>query len=157
MAAGAWFWRYGSQCEDPISNYQIALMWSLTTLTTVGYGDVCPHEDSPGELVVAIIAMLIGSMFFSVVITNITELTSKFDAAQRNVKERMQEVNAFVRSSHMPPALQRALSGFFSFKMGSGIVFGDEAMMAKLSPPLRHAVLRHPPECLDDGGNVRRP
>lgn len=144
-ATDNWLWRYGSQCERPWSNYQIALMWSLTTLTTVGYGDVCPHEDSPLELLVAIVVMLLGSTIFAVVISNFTELMSKFSMHQKVVKDKMHEVDAFVRSAGLERNLASALHGFFSYKMSSSVshILGDNSVMSKLSPPLRHAVLRN--------------
>ena len=145
-AASNWFWRYGSQCERPWANYQIALMWSLTTLTTVGYGDVCPDENSPAELLVAIVVMLLGSTIFAVVISNFTELMSKFNMHQKVVKDKMHEVDAFVRSAGLDREIASEIHGFFSYKMSSSvshILDGQNSVMSKLSPPLRHAVLRN--------------
>ena len=35
-----WVIAYGLELNDPLSNYITAMMWSIQTMTTVGYGDV---------------------------------------------------------------------------------------------------------------------
>jgi voltage-gated potassium channel Kch len=35
-----WVIAHGLELNDPLSNYITAMMWSIQTMTTVGYGDV---------------------------------------------------------------------------------------------------------------------
>lgn len=55
----------------------ISAYYSLTTITTVGYGDFYPQNDE--ERAMAIFLMLVGVTFFSYVMGNFTELLTSYD------------------------------------------------------------------------------
>ncbi len=50
-------------CPDTSLRYITALYWSVTTMATVGYGDVVAY--SVREKVVATVSMLLGASFFA--------------------------------------------------------------------------------------------
>ena len=47
----------------------MSLYWSLTTLSTVGYGDVTPSTDE--EKVLSMIVMIFGSVLYATIIGNV--------------------------------------------------------------------------------------
>ena len=61
-SAGGFDWSTASVTEQ----YLLTLYWSVTTVTTVGYGDVLPA--SHGERIYVIAAMLVGGAFHGAVI-----------------------------------------------------------------------------------------
>ncbi len=51
----------------------MSLYWSLTTLSTVGYGDVTPSTDE--EKVLSMIVMIFGSVLYATIIGNVANCT----------------------------------------------------------------------------------
>lgn len=62
--------------QGPIDDYGTALWWAITTMTTVGYGDVVPV--TPEGKGVAVVLMLVGIAFFSWVTANVAAFLVEF-------------------------------------------------------------------------------
>jgi voltage-gated potassium channel len=56
--------------HSEFDNVWVGLWWAVQTVTTVGYGDVVPHQ--PGGRVVAAALMLVGIAFLTVITAMIT-------------------------------------------------------------------------------------
>ena len=54
-----------------------SLYWALTTLTTVGYGDITPQNDA--ERIYASCALMIGGFVFGMMISNVSALVLSLD------------------------------------------------------------------------------
>ena len=54
--------------------YTTSLYWSLSTLSTVGYGDITPGTDE--EKVLSMIVMIFGSVLYATIIGNIANCAS---------------------------------------------------------------------------------
>jgi len=59
------------------SQYLAALYWAMTTMTTVGYGDITPGSD--GERGYAILAMVVGGSFYGYVVGSICAIVANND------------------------------------------------------------------------------
>jgi hypothetical protein len=64
--------------------YLYASYWSLTTMITVGYGDISPKSDL--EIIVSSLAMLFGCGFFAYAINSIGLIVEKFDLKHKNLR-----------------------------------------------------------------------
>jgi len=71
---------------DVLSNYIHSMYWAITTLTTVGYGDVTPH-DNIGK-VYTMMVMIIGVGMYGFIIGNISSLLVKVDAYRENKEKK---------------------------------------------------------------------
>lgn len=58
----SWMKRYGVSNEDWIIKYISAIYFSVTTMTTIGYGDITPKTQI--ELLFSIFAMVLASGIF---------------------------------------------------------------------------------------------
>ncbi|MCB0587961.1 MAG: ion transporter, partial [Phaeodactylibacter sp.] len=102
------------QPTDDVSRYIDALYWSVTTITTVGYGDITPITRL--EKIYAISAMLMGLGFYGFLIGNITRLLSKKDPAREHYLDNMEKLAVAVKYRSLPPGLQRRIHSFYSYK-----------------------------------------
>ena len=54
-----------------------ALYWSITTMATVGYGDIKPQTSS--ERIVAILIMIVGAGVYAIIINDVGHLVSSYN------------------------------------------------------------------------------
>jgi hypothetical protein len=64
--------------------YLYSWYWSLTTMITVGYGDISPKNDI--EVAIASLAMLFGCGFFAYAISSIGIIVEKFSMQKKNLR-----------------------------------------------------------------------
>ena len=91
--------------HDKGSEYIAALYWSVTTMTTVGYGDVIPQNDT--ERFYALMSMVVGGGFYGYIIASMASLVSTFDVNQNLYYEKMDTVVAYMRQRNFPGELFR--------------------------------------------------
>lgn len=66
------------------------MYWAMSTLTTVGYGDVTPQNDA--EKMVSMIAMVVGVTVFAYFMGNTASLISAGNATEAAVAQRLAQV-----------------------------------------------------------------
>merc|ERR1739848_726547 len=92
---GAFDRYFGVEVEVPtIRRYMAALYWSMTTLSTVGYGDITPKSD--GERAYAMLAMVVGGAFYGYIVGSVTSIISDTDLNTRAYFEQMDLVQSWV-------------------------------------------------------------
>ena len=86
-------WRTIMQIQDaPVSRkYVAALYWTVTTLTTVGYGDIVPATSA--ERVIACVVMILGGMAFGYIIGNMSALVSRINIREAALEEKAESVS----------------------------------------------------------------
>ena len=121
--------------------YVIALYWSLTTMTTIGYGDFGPSTLE--EIVFVLFAEVIGLSFFAVLldqINNLNEVLGRQEAESNTIKN---DVIGFMKNSQVPPKLIDQTIAFLNFKAtsNSGSTIGEyDERFALLSQPLKRRI-----------------
>eukprot|EP00930_Biecheleria_cincta_P028922 TRINITY_DN2012_c1_g3_i1.p1 TRINITY_DN2012_c1_g3~~TRINITY_DN2012_c1_g3_i1.p1 ORF type:complete len:720 (+),score=153.92 TRINITY_DN2012_c1_g3_i1:47-2161(+) len=124
--------------DDPAKDqrYLAALYWAVTTLTTVGYGDIIPKTDS--ERMYAMLAMMIGSAFYGYIIGCITSVITDADIERRTFNERMEVVQAWLDfHERMPAILRRRIRRHFKEHFRDKPVADDATIVSDLSGMLR--------------------
>ena len=79
----------------------------MTTLTTVGYGDISPFTNS--ERVFAIALMGIGVGFYSYMIGNLSNIIAQEDLNNSNLKSRISALNEFSKAAKLPEWLRNRI------------------------------------------------
>ncbi len=80
--------------------YLQALYWCITTLTTVGYGDIIPLTNE--QRVYTIVVMILGVGMYGYVIGNVANLLSNIDRAKSHYLTNMERLSTFLKYRHIP-------------------------------------------------------
>ena len=95
--------------HEEYSNIWVGMWWALQTVTTVGYGDVTPQHTS--GRVVAVLVMLEGIAFLTIVIAAITSTFVARAAKEREIAETADEDAADAQIQARLGGIEQRLEG----------------------------------------------
>jgi len=136
---------YQDVSQSAAREYMASLYWAMTTMTTVGYGDLTPQTD--WERIYSMIAMVIGGSFYGYVIGNICSMVANRDMNHAAYQERMDKLQAWLSHHAFPQALRSRVRRYLRSHLKGKSATSVEEIMADLSPDLREEVgsfLIHP-------------
>ncbi|KAG0464103.1 hypothetical protein HPP92_020172 [Vanilla planifolia] len=94
--------------------YVTAMYWSITTLTTVGYGDL--HAENSSEMIFDILYMLFNLGLTSYLIGNMTNLVVHGTSRTRKFRDTIQAASGFAQRNQLPPRLQEQMLAHLCLK-----------------------------------------
>jgi voltage-gated potassium channel len=118
-----------------LSTYINSLYWTITTFTTIGYGDITPQNNY--QKIFTMIVMVIGAGLYGYIIGNITSLLSNIDHAKMNFTERMEKVGRFLAYKKIPLELQEAVFKYYGYLWESHRGYDEDEIMQDLPYSLR--------------------
>ncbi|MDD5065793.1 MAG: ion transporter [bacterium] len=95
--------------------YLRAFYWCLTTVATIGYGDITPDRNSQLQMIYTIIAQLIGVGMFGYIIGNITSLIANIDVAKAEFVKKMEEIKEYMHLKKLPYELQEKVKNYYNY------------------------------------------
>ncbi len=131
-------WMYLNPFEAGLDNYTIynkSLYWTITTLTTIGYGDITPTTNV-GRIFTMFI-MIIGVGTYGVVIGNVSRLIIQADRFKEAKKEKINELGLFMKHYHIPVSLQRQVFSFYHHLLNERMSDKDNAIINDLPHALQ--------------------
>ncbi|MBU1100096.1 MAG: cyclic nucleotide-binding domain-containing protein [Bacteroidetes bacterium] len=96
-----------------ITNYIQSLYWAVTTLTTVGYGDITPNTSA--QMIYTIFVMILGVGIYGYVIGNIASILSKRDPSKLKYSENLEKLSALVANRNLPLPLQKRIQDYYKY------------------------------------------
>jgi voltage-gated potassium channel len=124
-------------CAD-VRRYITALYWGMSTLCTVGYGDVTPMNSA--EKLFSMLAMVIGVTVFAYFMGTIAALITSMNSTDNLATHKVRAMDTFLRARRVPAAMVAKIRKFHS-KAVKHHVLNDEEMVSQLSIPLRTELL----------------
>jgi hypothetical protein len=102
-----WVVRNDLMDESNGTLYLFSLYWSITTLTTVGFGDINAGTNS--ERIICIIWMMFGVGFYSFTVGSISSVLSSIDTEASIVEERVEMIQIYAKDNDLDPKVTKEI------------------------------------------------
>ena len=139
--ADSWAARASIVDSDPVAQYIRSMYWTITTMTTVGYGDITPARSF--EYILAAIIMLMGASLYAFIIGSIASLLGSIQAAKNSHWERIESVTEFLRQRQVPAEIDAKVRNYYEYVWEHDRGMNRNAMLNDLPGPLRLEILLH--------------
>jgi voltage-gated potassium channel len=138
LAACGWI-AIGSGSAEPapdrLTEYVRAVYWTLTTLCTVGYGDIVPKTNL--QMIYAATIQLAGVGVFGYIMSNVASVLSRQDAAREHHMEGMDRIETFMSTHHVPADLRRRVRDYFHYLWNEKRGYVDRSLLEDLPAKLQ--------------------
>lgn len=114
--------------------YLHSLYWCISTITTIGYGDITPANNA--QVVYAIVVMIFGVGMYGYVIANISTIIGNLQPARTRYLANMEKLGAFMRSREIPPAMQRRIRDYYGYVWEHRLGYDETSIVQGLPPGL---------------------
>ncbi len=124
--------------------YVYCIYWAVTTLITVGYGDITPQN--PFEILFTIFVILIGCGTFAYGINSVGSILANMMKREQEFKKEVKVLNNFMQRNNLNFDLQTRLREYFLYirnEENSEDLEKEEAILKKLSSTLQNEVILH--------------
>ncbi|XP_069565197.1 potassium voltage-gated channel subfamily H member 4a [Brachyistius frenatus] len=128
----SWLQELGKRLETPYINstmggpsmpsaYIASLYFTLSSLTSVGFGNVCANTDA--EKIFSICIMLMGALMHAVVFGNVTAIIQRMYSRRSLYHTRMKDLKDFIRVHRLPQQLKQRMLEYFqaTWSVNNGI------------------------------------
>jgi voltage-gated potassium channel len=105
----------GDRTAPPFTRYLLALYWCITTIATIGYGDITPDRTSNLQLIYTMFVELLGVGTFGYIIANITSLVANLDAAKAGFVKKTEEIRNYMRLKQLPQDLRDKVDNYYQY------------------------------------------
>ncbi len=137
----SWVVHAGIQDSEPATQYIRSLYWTITTMTTVGYGDITPARNP--EFIAAMIIMLLGASMYAFIIGNVASLLSSLDSVKASYWNKMESALEYLRVRQVPGGLGTRVRNYYEYLWSRHKGLREDMLFVELPAPLRLEVLLH--------------
>jgi hypothetical protein len=143
LSCDSWFKGAGLEDASVSEIYVTALYWTLTTTTSVGYGDV--RAVSQDELYLAISTMCVSAVIFAYVLGSVTAFVLQQSAGELLYRQRYLALSCFMKSKGLKASLQGRAKRYFEFiwERTKNNSLEDSVILPLLSNQLRKEMYSH--------------
>uniref|UniRef100_H3CHN9 Potassium channel domain-containing protein n=2 Tax=Tetraodon nigroviridis TaxID=99883 RepID=H3CHN9_TETNG len=127
-----WLHELGKRLETPYinstlggptvrSSYIAALYFTLSSLTSVGFGNVSANTDA--EKIFSICTMLVGALMHALVFGNVTAIIQRMYSRRSLYHTRMKDLKDFIRVHSLPQQIKQRMLEYFqtTWSVNNGI------------------------------------
>ncbi|XP_060951612.1 potassium voltage-gated channel subfamily H member 1b [Limanda limanda] len=117
-ASGSGRWE-GGPSKDSV--YITSLYFTMTSLTSIGFGNIAPNTD--GEKIFAVAMMMIGSLLYATIFGNVTTIFQQMYANTNRYHEMLNSVRDFLKLYQVPTGLSERVMDYIvsTWSMSRGI------------------------------------
>lgn len=137
--ASAWIVILGNPNNlDNVTRYIRSVYWTVTTLTTIGYGDITPVTNA--QTMFVIIIEIMGAGMYGFIIGNIANLIANIDIAKAQYKEKLEKINTFMKYRNLPSPLQNRINEYYNYLWESRRGYDESSVLLDLPISLKTQV-----------------
>ncbi len=123
-----------------LNRYIVSFYWTVTTLTTIGYGDITPDQTNNAQIIFIIIVELIGAGMYGFIIGNIANIIANIDIAKSQYQEKMEKITTFMKYKHIPSDLKDKINDYYDYLWESRRGYDESSILTDLPKPLQTSV-----------------
>lgn len=116
--------------KEFLDSYAMAMYWAVTTLSTVGYGDVVPQTHFARFYAMG--TMLTGVGIFGIVIGKFSTLIMKADKYQEEKKAKLHGLMDFLERYDVPASLSKQVIRYYQYQFDKKIAEKDGLVLSDL-------------------------
>jgi len=138
-----WVKKAGLEGSSAWLNYIHSLYFSLTTMTTVGYGDITPQN--PNEVSTALFILLISSIAFAGLMGTLMDLISELNRQKHMLAEKKMQLSRYMHWRIVPRKLMMAIRThlLFLWDTNEGYDAYENELKSHLPPVLKMELCFH--------------
>lgn len=118
-----------------IDIYIRAYYWTVTTITTIGYGDITPSNNL--QILYAMMIEIIGAGMYGFIIANIANLIANIDIAKAQFQEKMEKIGTFMKYRNIPEDMQNRINSYYKYLWASRRGYDESSVLDDLPHPLK--------------------
>ena len=131
VLACGWMVIYPAAADaDLYTHYNKSFYWAITTLTTIGYGDITPSTNV--GRIYTIFIMILGVGFYGVVIGQISRIILAADKHKEKHREKMQDIAALMNHYKVPLVLQKQVFSYYNHLSEKRLSDNDTKIISEL-------------------------
>jgi hypothetical protein len=121
---------------DITTVYIKSLYWSITTLTTIGYGDVIP-TDNIGRIYTMII-MILGVGVYGIIIANVSRMLTESDRNKERSRQKLEDMGHLLKHYHIPERLQIQAINYYNYLLTKRLTDNHNSIISDLPNALQN-------------------
>jgi CRP-like cAMP-binding protein len=126
---------------DYYTNYLKALYWCITTITTIGYGDITPSTNV--QTIYTMFVQLTGAGMYGYIIGNLASMLANSDLARTQFRAKMEKIQTFMQYRDVPGDLQDSIRTYYDYLWNNRRGFDESAVLDELPSSLKLKVALH--------------
>lgn len=126
---------------DHITNYLKALYWTITTITTIGYGDITPTTNP--QTIYTMFVQLTGAGMYGYIIGNLASMLANSDLARTQFRAKLEKIQTFMQYREVPDELQDNIRTYYDYLWNNRRGFDESAVLEELPSSLKLQVALH--------------
>ncbi|XP_075683334.1 voltage-gated delayed rectifier potassium channel KCNH8 isoform X3 [Rhinoderma darwinii] len=149
----SWLHELGKRLESPFysnntqggptirSTYIASLYFTLSSLTSVGFGNVSANTDA--EKIFSICIMLIGALMHALVFGNVTAIIQRMYSRWSLYHTRTKDLKDFIRVHHLPQQLKQRMLEYFQTNWSVNNGIDSHELLKEFPDELRSDITMH--------------